>query len=71
MTLFYWVMGVMIVGTLAPAALYGVLYVVTDEPACARRARAFWAASRVFALLGFNILVWGHVLHGFWRIGFS
>ena len=29
MTVFYWVMGALIIGTLVPAALYGVLYVVT------------------------------------------
>ncbi len=71
MPLFYWVMGVLIVGTLVPAALYRVLYVVTGEPACDRRARAFWAAARVFALLGFNILVWGHVFQGLWQLGFG
>ncbi len=68
MTVFYWVMGVLIIGTLAPAAMYFVLYLVTGERACDRRARGFWAASRVFALLGFNVLVWGHVVHGLWSI---
>jgi hypothetical protein len=68
MTVFYWVMGVLIIGTLAPAAMYFVLYLVTGEPGCDRRARGFWAASRVFALLGFNVLVWGHVVHGLWSI---
>jgi len=71
MTVFYWVMGALIIGTLAPAVLDRVLYVLTGEPACDRRARAFWAASRVFALLGFNILVWGHVFHGLWWMGFA
>ena len=68
MTVFYWVMGVLIIGTLAPAAMYFVLYMVTGEPACDRRARGFWVASRVVALLGFNVLVWGHVLYGLWSI---
>lgn len=68
MTVFYWVMGVLIVGTLTPAVLYWVLYFATGEPACERRARGFWMASRVFALLGFNVLVWGHVVYGLWSI---
>jgi hypothetical protein len=38
------------------------------EPACDRRARGFWMASRVFTLLGFNVLVWGHVVYGLWSI---
>jgi hypothetical protein len=48
--------------------MYFVLYLVTGEPACDRRARGFWVASRVFALLGFNVLVWGHVVYGLWSI---
>ena len=40
MKIFYWVMGVLIVGTFVPSLFYLVLYVVTGEPACARRARA-------------------------------
>ena len=45
-----------------------VLYAVTGEKACARRASALWNVSRVFALLGFNLLVWGHVAWGLWSI---
>jgi hypothetical protein len=71
MTVFYVLMAVLILGTLAPAAMYLVLYAVTGEPACDRRARALWNASRVFALLGFNILVWGHVAVGLWNIWFN
>lgn len=68
MTVFYWVMGLIIVGTLAPSLMYVGLYAVTGEDACARRARLLWNVSRVFALLGFNLLIWGHVVHGLWRI---
>lgn len=70
MTAFYWVMGVLIVGTFVPSVLYMLLYATTGEPACLRRAQALWNISRVFSLLGFNLLVWGHVLYGLWTIWF-
>lgn len=68
MTVFYWVMGVLIVGTLVPSVLYMLLYAATGEDACLRRAQALWNFSRVLSLLGFNLLVWGHVIHGLWQI---
>jgi hypothetical protein len=68
MIVFYWLMGVLIVGTLVPSALYLVLYMVTGEQACARRASTLWNISRVFTLLAFNLLVWGHVVAGLWQI---
>jgi hypothetical protein len=68
MTVFYWTMGVLIVGTFVPSVLYLVLYMVTGEDACQRRASALWNFSRVLALGGFNVLVCGHVLVGLWRI---
>lgn len=71
MIVFYWVMGLILVGTLAPALLYFVLYLVTGEREAERRGRAFWNATRVFILLGFNTLVWGHVLVGLWGIWFG
>ncbi len=70
MKVFYWVMGLLIVGTLVPSVLYLLLYAVTGEDACARRARVLWNVSRVFALLGFNILIWGHVVVGLYDIWF-
>ncbi len=70
MTFFYWLMSVLIVGTLLPSAFYFLLYATTGEPACERRARTLWNVARVFALGGFNILVWGHVLVGLWRLMF-
>jgi len=68
MTVFYWVMGVLVVGTLVPSLLYWVLYAVTGEPACARRASTLWNVSRVFTLVSFNLLIWGHVVVGLWQI---
>ena len=61
MTVFYWVMGVLIAGTFVPSVLYLVLYASTGEDGCLRRARG----------LGGNILIWGHVIVGLWRIGSS
>ncbi len=71
MTVFYWVMGVAIVGTLLPSLMYVLLYAFTGEPACAARARILWNVSRVFALAGFNLLIWGHVVVGLWGIWFN
>ena len=70
MKVFYWTMTVLVVGTLVPSALSLLLYMITGEHACARRARLLWNVSRVFTLLGFNILVWGHVAVGLWGIWF-
>lgn len=70
MTVFYWVMGVLIVGTLVPSALFMLLYAVTGEDGAARRARALWTVARVSSLFGVNILIWGHVAAGLWRIWF-
>jgi hypothetical protein len=42
MKVFYWVMAVLIVGTFLPSVFYLLLYAVTGEDACAKRARAMW-----------------------------
>lgn len=70
MTVFYWVMGVLIVGTLVPSTLFLLLYAVTGARPVLRRAQVLWNLTRVFALVGFNVLIWGHVLVGLWRIWF-
>lgn len=70
MKIFYWVMGVLIVGTLAPSVMYLVLYMVTGQEACASRARALWNISRVLTLFAVNLLIWGHVVVGLWHIWF-
>ena len=71
MRVFYWVMGILIVGTFLPSVLYMLLFAITGEPACAARARVLWNTSRVLMLLGINILIWGHVVVGLWRIWFA
>ena len=68
MTVFYWVLCVLIVGTFVPSAFFMVVYGVTGHAGALARARGLWAYTRMFALLGFNILVWGHVLVGLWHI---
>lgn len=70
MTIFYWTMTVLIVGTLLPSVVYLLLYMATGEDACIRRARALWNVSRVLAMLGINLLIWGHVVVGLWQIRF-
>jgi hypothetical protein len=70
MTIFYWVMGVLICGTFVPSVVYLLLYAVTGEDACSRRARALWDYSKLSISLGLNILIWGHVLVGLWQIWF-
>lgn len=71
MTIFYWVMAVLILGTFVPSAFYLILYVVTGEDGCARRARKLFMYSRLFTMFGINILIWGHVIVGLWRIWFG
>ncbi len=70
MTAFYVTMAVLIVGTFVPSVFFLVLYAATGEPACMQRARALWNVSRVLTLLGVNLLIWGHVVVGLWRIWF-
>jgi hypothetical protein len=71
MTVFYWVMAVLIVGTFVPSTLYLLLYAATGEPACMRRAKALWNFTRVLTLFGVNLLIWGHVAAGLWQIWFG
>ncbi|MEJ6001102.1 hypothetical protein [Paucibacter soli] len=68
MLVFYWVMGLLIVGTFAPAVLYLLLYAVTGDDRAAQRAKVLWNISRTAGMFGINLLIWGHVLVGLWRI---
>ncbi|MEW6705960.1 MAG: hypothetical protein AB1430_14040 [Pseudomonadota bacterium] len=68
MTVFYWVMGVLIVGTFVPSALLMLGYGVTGNDALLSRARTLWAFTRTFTLLAINLLIWGHVIVGLWQI---
>lgn len=68
MTIFYWVMAALTVGSFVPCLLYIVLYALTGEEGCARRARIFWNSAKLFGLLGFNIGIWGHVAVALWNL---
>ncbi|MBL8363278.1 MAG: hypothetical protein JNN18_22520 [Rubrivivax sp.] len=71
MTIFYWVMAVLIVGTFVPSVLFLVLFAATGEDSHARRAKGLWNYSRIFTMLGINILIWGHVFVALWQIWFK
>lgn len=68
MKIFYWVMGVLIAGTFVPSVLFFVLYLAGGNPDHGRRAKSLWTASRLFGMVGLNILIWGHVAVGLWQI---
>jgi hypothetical protein len=70
MNIFYWVMGGLITITFVPSVIYLLLYALTGEDACARRASALWNYSKLFFGAGLNILIWGHVVVGLWQIWF-
>lgn len=71
MTVFYWVMAVLTIGTFVPSVIYILLYGVTGEEGCLRRARALFAWAKLFGLLGFNIGIWGHVVVALWSMVFG
>ncbi len=71
MKVFYWTMTVLIVGTFVPSLLFLLLYATTGRYEALARAKVFWNVTRVFSLLGFNVLVWGHVLVALWQIWFN
>lgn len=68
MKFFYWTMVFVMAATLLPSAFYMGLYVFTGSDVALDRARKFWNFLRVFALLAFNITVWGNVLVGAWEL---
>ncbi len=68
MVAFYWVMGVLIVSTLVPSVFFLMLYAIRGDAQHAMRARTLWNYSKLFTLLGINLLIWGHVLAGLWQI---
>ncbi len=68
MTLFYWLMGIGMVATLIPSGLFMGIYVFTGEDEALRRAGKMWNLLRVFTLLGFNLMLWGHVVVAAWQL---
>jgi len=67
-TVFYGVMGSLVVLTLLPSLLYFLLYAVTGEEGCVRRARTLFNLGKVFALAAFNIGIWGNVAVAVWNL---
>jgi len=68
---FYWVMAALTVATFLPSAFFMLLYAFTGEEGCLRRARALFGWTKVLALLGFNLGIWGHVLVAVWQMAFG
>ncbi len=71
MKIFYWVMGVLIVGTFVPSVLCLLLYLITGVDVWSRRARGFWNTSKVLAMFSLNLLIWGHVAVSLYEIKFG
>lgn len=68
MKFFYWLMGLLIAGTFLPSALFLAVYLFTGVESALDRARKLWNLSRVFTLIGVNLLIWGHVLVAIWSL---
>ena len=68
MTVFYWVMAALTLGTFVPSVVYILLYAFTGEEACARRARVLFNLGKVFALAAFNVGIWGNVAVALWNL---
>lgn len=68
MTFFYWLMAVVMAATLVPSLLYLGIYLFTGADEALERAAKLWNFTRAFTLLGFNIMLWGHVVVGAWQL---
>jgi hypothetical protein len=68
MKFFYGFMLLVMAATLLPSALYMGIYVFTGADEALERARKLWNFLRVFTLLGFNLMLWGHVLVAAWQL---
>ncbi|MGM9485640.1 hypothetical protein ACS5PN_30915 [Roseateles sp. NT4] len=68
MTVFYWFMALVMVATLVPSALYMGIYVFTGADEALVRARKLWTFLRVLTLMGFNVMLWGHVVVAAWQL---
>ena len=71
MKVFYWTMGVLIVGTFVPSVVFLLLHLFTGSYDHGQRAKTLWNVSRVFTLLAVNLLIWGHVAVGLWQVWFG
>ncbi|RZI95820.1 MAG: hypothetical protein EOP39_29310 [Rubrivivax sp.] len=68
MTFFYGLMAFAMAATLLPSVFYLGLYLVTGANEALERASKLWNVLRVFTLMGFNLMLWGHVAMGVWYL---
>ncbi len=68
MSFFYWLMAFVMAATLLPSALFMGVYVVTGSDEALQRSRKLWTFLRVFTLMSFNVMLWGHVIVGAWQL---
>jgi hypothetical protein len=62
MIVFYWVAGILLALTALPSAFFFVLYIVSGEDGCQRRATMFYRWAALVALTTFNIVIFKHVI---------
>ncbi|MBN9204377.1 hypothetical protein [Methylibium petroleiphilum] len=62
MTVFWWIVGVLLMGTGGTAAVTFALYVSSGEDRYMDVARAAWRWTIVFALGAFNITIFKHIV---------
>ncbi|KQW65635.1 MAG: hypothetical protein Q8L12_05995 [Methylibium sp.] len=70
MTVFWWIVGVLLLGTGGTAAVTFALYVSSGEDRYMDVARAAWRWTVVFALGAFNLTIFKHIvltLISIWR----
>lgn len=71
MIVFYWIAGIAFGLTALPAAFFFALYIISGEDGCQRRAvKCYRWASTIF-LFSFNVILWKHVILGFWALFFG
>ncbi len=70
MVIFYSVMAVLIVSTLLPSVFFLLLYALRGDTDHADKARTLWNFSKLFTMVGVNLLIWGHVAAGLWQVWF-
>lgn len=71
MKIVFWTGAVLTILTLAPSALYWVLFLSTNEPVARQRAVGFFRFSVVIVLGMFNIWIFGRVVGAIKDIWFS
>lgn len=62
MTVFWWIVGVVLLGTGGTAGVTFALYVSSGEDRYMDVARAAWRWTVVFALAAFNITIFKHIV---------